>query len=177
MKVPSPIITTRTLKRNIMAKFNEGELGGIYYKATPAGFRKWLRVGKISPIPYILGDDIKMNLLIKRTEVGTWWTEGVVKPHLPKYLNFPFEIGIPDKKGKWTGELPVGHPTTPVVFSCDLQLQNVQETDDYLRPKIQQVSQEIITGLRAISDTTAFAWAIPIFVAVIGIIVGILLFN
>jgi len=106
MNVLPPIIATGRLKWNIMAKFNEGKLGGIYYKALPCGFRKYLRFGKVSPIPYILGYDININLLIKQTEVGSWWTEGVLKPELPiEYPNNPFEIGMPNEEGEWLEEL------------------------------------------------------------------------
>lgn len=158
-----------------MAKFNDGKLGGVYYKATPSGVRKYLRFGKISPIPYVLGYDIEINLLIKRTEANAWWTEGVLKPELPiEYPNNPFEIGMPDKKGKWLGELYVGHPTKPITFLCKLQLQDIQETNDYLRPKIDKVEADLIEDVRVISLTTVLAWGIPIAIGLMGVIVAIL---
>jgi hypothetical protein len=159
-----------------MAKFNSGELGGVYYKAIPTGFRRFLRIDKISPIPYILGYDIHTILLIKLKH-GNWWTEGVLKPNLPRYFNFPFEITVPNKKGKWVDKLPVGHPIKPTVFSCELQLQNVQETDNPLHPIVESVETKLIEDIRVISLSTFLAWVIPILVAITGIIISILLFN
>ena len=160
--------------RRFMAKFNKGELGGIYYKAVPTGLRRFLRVGRIRPIPYIAGNDIDIILLI-RLKDGKWWTEGILKPDLPiEYPNNPFETGIPDKKGKWTKKLHIWHPSTPMTFSCDLQLQNVQETDNYLRPVVESVSTKLIEDIRVVSLSSFLAWVSIALIAIAGLVVGIL---
>lgn len=156
-----------------MAKFNKGTFGGIFYKAQPIGVRRFFYLYKV--IPYFLGYDIQMKLLIKRTELNTWWYEGILQvEYLGKTENNAFAIGEPDDKGKWSRGLRIGRPRQPCTLSCSLQLQEVKETDDSQLKVMRATGASLVEDIRVISLHTAFAWGITFFLLIVGSIIGIL---
>lgn len=158
-----------------MAKFNKRDnFGGIFYQAKPTGFRKYCFLYKV--IPYFLGYDININLLMKRTELNTWWNEGVLQAeYLGKSESYPFAIGKSDEKGKWSQTFRIAHPRQPCTVICSLQLQNVEETNNYLKPKIMRATgASLVEDIRVISLHTALGWGIGIILGISAIIVGVL---
>ena len=110
----------------LMAKFNRGFVGGIYYRAKPIGKRSnllsWL-------VPYVVGHNIRIRLQIKEIENHKWWNEGIIlsDPAGTHQESKPFTIDPPNISGEWSKEMCIYHPLKPGYYSFHLYLQMVEE--------------------------------------------------
>lgn len=75
-----------------MAKFNCGHVGGVSYKVSPTGFRKYLWSYKI--IPYFVGYDVNVTLTIIQGGANATWNRGVlgIRPLEACSPNQPFSL-------------------------------------------------------------------------------------
>jgi len=158
-----------------MAKFNCGQVGGVSFKASPTGFRRYLWLHKI--IPYLVGYDINVVLTIIQGKANAPWNRGVllIRPPDNRPTNKPFNLDY--KNGKVLKKCHVCHPSQRGQFTCTLFLEEAQQAVDGAVVCIRQEQAEVIEDLRAESLHTVIAWTIiailiPLVPIVVGVVVG-----
>lgn len=162
-----------------MAKFNSGNFGLIHYEARPIGFRKYFRFGKISPIPYLVGYDIWVDLAIKTDKKDAWYGQGILglvpQNIVEGYPPNAFHIKKPNKKSKVSEVIHLYHPAIPMTFSCNFYLQNVRETNNILKPIVDKTqSVRLIEDIKVFSLHTVLGWSIGIIVGITTIITAVI---
>ncbi|MBI2830823.1 MAG: hypothetical protein HYX79_01005 [Chloroflexi bacterium] len=154
-----------------MAKFNSGQVGGIFYKASPKGFRGYFWLYKL--IPYLVGYDINVALTITQSTTDVPWNRGVllVSPSDDRPPNKPFSLDY--ENGKLVLEHHFCHPSHRGQFTCTLFLEETKQAADGAVVCIRQEQAELIEDLRVESLYKVIAWTIGVLIALSGIIVGI----
>ena len=159
--------------RRTMPNFPKGLIGGVYREASLTGFR---RFRPLSSIPYFIGDMVKIRLTLKK--IGAeWWTQGIIEtiPEDDKHPPNPFKISEPLKRNQWSDTIWIGKFYQPNFISLHLTLQHIEETDNFLKPKVNKSStMPVAEDIRITSRTTLYAWVITIILILVGIGVGVL---
>lgn len=155
-----------------MAKFNRGQVGGVSYKASPTGFRKYLWIHRI--IPYFVGYDINVALTVTQGKADPPWNRGILltKPPDHRPANKPFNLDY--KNGTLVKKCHVCHPSQRSQFTCTLFLEETQQATDGAVVCIRQAQTEIIEDLRVESLHKVIAWTISVLIALVGIVVSIM---
>jgi len=143
-----------------MAKFNRGQVGGVFYKTSPTGFRRYLWLYKI--IPYIVGYDIDVVLTIIKGKVDASWNRGVLltRPPDDRPANKPFSVNY--KNGKLVQKCRVYHPSHRGQFTCTMFLEETQQAADGAVVCVSQERAEVVEDLRVESLHTVVAWTIMV---------------
>jgi len=158
--------------RRAMPNFPKGVIGDVYHEANLIGFRHFK---PLSGIPYFIGNMVKIRLTLKK--IGTeWWPQGIIEtiPEDDKHPPNSFKISKPLKGNQWSDTIWIGKFYQPSFISLHLTLQYVEETGNFLKPKVNKSpTRPIAEDIRIISRTTFHAWLISIILILVGIGVGI----